>query len=172
MLLSIAPLTNACSKPADQPDLEARVKDQLKAGKLDDKVKVDWKKDENAVHLTGKVDSAAEKARAEKLAEQAVGTSGRVVNEVAVDDVDMTKVDDRIEEQLGKMFEDRTEWDFDGKGVTFDSKQGVVTITGHVESAAIKTKIGTRARAVEGVKDVVNDLEVDAPKAPPKAKRK
>jgi osmotically-inducible protein OsmY len=171
-MLGIAPLTTACSKAADQPDLEARVNDQLKAGKLDDKVKVNWNKDENAVHLTGKVDSAAEKARAEQLAEKAVGTSGRVVNEVAVDDVDMGKVDDRIEEQLGKMFEDRTEWDFDRKGVTFDSKEAVVTITGHVESAAIKTKIGTRARAVQGVKDVVNDLEVDAPKAAKKPNRK
>ena len=169
-LLGTAPLTVGCSKPADQPDLESRVNDQLKAGKLDDKVKVDWKKDEKAVHLSGKVNTAAEKARAEELAQQAVGTSGRVVNEVAVDDVDMSKTDDRIEEQLGKMFEDRTEWDFDGKGVTFDSKEGVVTITGHVESAAVKTKIGERARAVAGVKDVVNDLEVNAPKASTKRK--
>jgi osmotically-inducible protein OsmY len=161
-LLSAAPLTSGCSKPAEPPNPESRVHDQLKAEKLDDKVKVDWNKDEKAVHLTGKVDSAAEKARAEELARQAVGTSGRVVNEVAIDDVDMGKVDDRIEQQLGKMFEDRTEWDFDGKGVTFDSKEGVVTITGHVESAAIKTKIGERARAVAGVKDVVNDLQVDA----------
>jgi osmotically-inducible protein OsmY len=162
-MLGAAPLTSACSKPADHPDLESRVNDQLKAGKLDDKVKVDWKKDENAVHLSGKVDSAADKARAEELAQKAVGTSGRVVNEVAVDDVDMGKVDDRIESELKKMFEDRTEWDFDGKGVSFDSKEGVVTITGHVENAATKTKIGERARAVAGVKDVVNDLKVDEP---------
>ena len=76
--------------------------DQLKAGKLDDKVKVDWKKDENAVHLSGKVNTAAEKARAEELAQQAVGTSGRVVNEVAVDDVDMGKVDNRIEDSSAR----------------------------------------------------------------------
>ena len=171
-LLGAAPLTVACSKPADQPDVEARVNDQLKAGKLDDKVKVEWKKDEQAVHLSGKVDSAAEKARAEELAQKAVGTSGRVVNEVAVDTVDMSKVDDQIEEQLGKMFEDRTEWDFDGKGVSFDSKEGVVTITGHVESAAIKTKIGERARAIQGVKDVVNDLKVQASKTTTKRDRK
>jgi osmotically-inducible protein OsmY len=171
-LLGTAPLTIGCSKPANQPDVESRVNDQLKTAKLDDKVKVDYKKDENAVHLTGKVETAAQKARAEELAQQAVGTTGRVVNEVAIDDVDMGKVDDRIEEQLGKMFEDRTEWDFDGKGVTFDSKEGVVTITGHVESEAIKTKIGERARAVAGVKDVVNDLKVDAPKTGTKRNRK
>jgi osmotically-inducible protein OsmY len=171
-MLGTAPLTIGCSKPADQPDVEARVNDELKAGKLDDKVKVDWKKDEQAVHLSGKVDSPAEKARAEELAQKAVGTSGRVVNEVAVDTVDMSKVDDQIEEQLGKMFEDRTEWDFDGKGVTFDSKEGVVTITGHVESDAIKAKIGKRARAVPGVKDVVNDLNVESAKKTARPNRK
>ena len=37
-LLGAAPLTSACSKPADHPDLEARVNDQLKAGKLDDSI--------------------------------------------------------------------------------------------------------------------------------------
>jgi osmotically-inducible protein OsmY len=171
-LLGAAPLTVGCSKPADQPDVEARVNDQLKAGKLDDKVKVDWKKDEQAVHLSGKVDSAAEKARAEELAQKAVGTSGRVVNEVAVDTVDMGNVDNRIEEQLGRMFEDRTEWDFDGKGVTFHSKEGVVTITGHVESEAVKAKIGERARAVPDVKDVVNDLKVEASKNTERPNRK
>jgi osmotically-inducible protein OsmY len=171
-LLGAAPLTVGCSKPAGQPDVEARVNDQLKAGKLDDKVKVDWKKDEQAVHLSGKVASAADKARAEELAQKAVGTSGRVVNEVAVDTVDMSKTDDQIEEQLGKMFEDRTEWDFDGTGVTFNSKEGVVTITGHVESDAVKAKIGERARAVPGVKDVVNDLKVESAKKTARPNRK
>ena len=171
-LLGAPLLTPGCSQPANQPDVEARVNDQLKAGKLDDKVKVDWKKDEQAVHLSGKVDSAAEKARAEYIAQKAVGTSGRVVNEVAIASVDMGSVDDRIEEQLGRIFEDRTEWDFDGKGVTFDSKEGVVTITGHVESAAIKAKIGERARTVEGVKDVVKVRKVQALKTTAKRDRK
>jgi osmotically-inducible protein OsmY len=165
-LLGAAPLTVGCSKAADQLDVEARVNDELKADKLDDKVKVDWKKDEQAVHLSGKVDNQGEKERAEALAQKAVGTSGRVVNEVAVDTADMGSVDNRIEAQLARMFEDRTEWDFDGKGVAFDSKEGVVTITGHVESVDIKARVGERASAVPDVKDVVNDLTVEAPKAP------
>jgi osmotically-inducible protein OsmY len=161
-LVGLGPMTAACSQPAEQPDYEARVKDTLKTAKLDD-VNANWKKDEKALHLSGEVQSAADKARAEELAQQVVGTSGRVVNEVKVEGKDYGAVDDAIEEKLSKMFEDRTEWDFDGRGVTFDSKQGVVTITGTVESAAIKTKIGERARAAEGVKDVVNNLDVNAP---------
>ncbi|MEO8519999.1 MAG: BON domain-containing protein [Acidobacteriota bacterium] len=170
-LLVASPLTVACSKPADAPDYEARVHDQLKTSNLDDQVKVNWNKDERALHLSGEVKNPADKARAEDVAQQVVGTSGRVVNEVKVEAIDMGKVDDRIEEQLGKMFEDRTEWDFDGKGVTFDSKEGVVTVTGHVESAAVKTKIGERTRAIDGVKDVVNDLQVEASKTPARRRK-
>ena len=170
-MLAAAPLTLACDRTAsDQPDVKARVNDQLKTANLDNKVNADWKKDEKELHLTGEVERAADKARAEELAQQVVGTSGRVVNEVKVEGEDYGNIDDRIEEQLGRMFEDRTEWDFDGSGVTFDSKQGVVTITGTVESEATKAKIGQRARAVDGVTDVVNNLEVDAKKAPGKKK--
>lgn len=167
-LLGAAPLIVACNKPADKPDYEARVNDQLKTANLDNKVRVNWKDDEKALHLTGEVERAADKARAEELAQQVVGTSGRVVNEVKLAEVDYDAIDNRIEDSLTKMFEDRTEWDFDGRGVSFDSKQGVVTITGTVESAAIKDKIGTRSRATEGVKDVVNNLDVE----PTKGKKK
>lgn len=160
-LLAAAPFTLACEQRTDQPDYEAKVNDELKTANLDNKVNVDWKADEKALHLTGEVERAADKARAEELAQQVVGTSGRVVNELKVEGEDYASIDDRIEEQLGKMFEDRTEWDFDGRGVSFDSSQGVVTITGTVESDATKAKIAERTRAVDGVKDVVNNLDVD-----------
>lgn len=160
-LLVSTPFVLACERTADQPDYEARVNDQLKTANLDNKVNVDWKTDEKTMHLTGEVERAADKARAEELAQQVVGTSGRVVNEIKVEGTDYGEIDDRIEEQLDKMFEDRTEWDFDGRGVSFDSAQGVVTITGTVESAATKQRIGERARAVNGVKDVVNNLDID-----------
>lgn len=160
-LLAAAPMTLACADRAGQPDYEARVNDELKAVNLDSKVNVDWKADERTLHLSGEVERVADKARAEELAQQVVGTSGRVVNEVKIEGADYGEVDDRIEEQLNRMFEDRTEWDFDGRGVTFDAEQGVVTITGTVESDATKLRIGERARALAGVKDVVNNLDVD-----------
>jgi osmotically-inducible protein OsmY len=160
-LITFAGMTAACSDTADnQPDYEARVNEQLETADLDS-VNVDWKEDERALHLTGEVERQADKARAEELAQQIVGTSGRVVNEVEVEGVDYSEIDNRIEESLGNMFEDRTEWDFDGRGVSFDSEQGVVTITGTVESATTKQKIGQRAKALAGVKEVVNNLEID-----------
>jgi hyperosmotically inducible periplasmic protein len=160
-LLAAAPLTMACDRGPDEPDYEARVNDQLKTANLDDKVNVDWKSDERILELSGEVERASDRTRAEELAQQVVGTAARVVNEVKVESEDYGRIDDGIEEQLDRMFEDRTEWDFDGRGVSFDSEQGVVTITGTVESEATKQRIGERARAVNGVRDVVNNLDVD-----------
>jgi osmotically-inducible protein OsmY len=154
-------LTVACDR-RDGPDYEARVNDQLKTVELDRKVNVDWQEDERTLRLSGEVEREADKARAEELAAQVVGTAGRVVNEIKVEGQDYREIDNRIEEQLDRMFEDRTEWDFDGRGVSFDSEQGVVTITGTVESEATKQKIGQRARALSGVKDVVNNLDIDS----------
>ena len=160
--IAAAPLLIACGQPADEPNYASQVNDRLSAANIDD-VRADWKDDERALHLTGEVQSAADKTRAEELAQQIVGTTGRVVNEVKVEGTNIGEVDDRVEEQLGRMFEDRTEWDFDGRGVSFDSTAGVVTVTGTVESQAVKDRIGERARQTPGVKDVVNNLEVKAP---------
>lgn len=160
-LLAIGSLGVACSNASTTaPDFENRVDSQLEAANLGD-VAVHWSNDERALHLTGEVDNDADKARAEQIAQQVVGTGGRVVNEIKVEGLDYGEVDDRIEGQLNRMFEDRTEWDFDGMGVNFDSEQGVVTVTGTVESDATKQRITERARAVEGVKDVLNNLEID-----------
>lgn len=161
VLFAAMPLAIGCSERADEPNYASQVNDRLSAANIED-VRADWERDSQALHLKGEVKSAADKERAEELAKQVVGTSGRVVNEVKVEGTNADEADDRIEDQLGRMFEDRTEWDFDGRGVSFDSNAGVVTITGTVESQAIKDRIGQRARQVSGVRDVVNNLEIEA----------
>jgi osmotically-inducible protein OsmY len=160
-LLGAAPLMTACADRTGDTatDVQARVNDNLKTANLDD-VKADWKADEKALHLSGEVESAADKARAEELAQQVVGTSGRVVNEVTVEGTNADEVDDRIEKELDRVFKEDDEWDMDGLDLTFDAKAGVVTITGDAPTQAAKDKVGERVRAVSGVKDVVNDLEV------------
>jgi osmotically-inducible protein OsmY len=152
-------LLSACG-PRDTPDYEGQVRDRLRQANIDD-VRANWNQDERALRLSGEVRNTAERTRAEELAQQVVGTAGRVVNEVKIEGVDHREIDNRIEEQANRMFEDRTEWDFDGRGVSFDSEAGVVTITGTVESQAIKDRIGARTRQIQGVRDVVNNLEVE-----------
>jgi BON domain-containing protein len=160
----VGALTTGCNRPANTPDYEARVKDNLKTANLDD-VKADWKADEKALHLSGEVERAADKARAEELAQQVVGTSGRVVNEVKVAGSNSDDVDKRIENDLDRAFKEDDQWDRDTLDLTFKVKEGVVTITGSSPTQAMKDKVGARVKTVDGVKDVVNDLEIKPAKA-------
>jgi len=166
--LGTAPMITACNRSASNPDYEGRVKDSLKTAKIDD-VKAAWKADEKALHLSGEVENAADKARAEELAQQVVGTSGRVVNEVKVEGANMDEADDRIEKALDAAFKEDDEWDRDNLDLRFDAKAGVVTITGSAPSAAVKERVTAKVRSIPGVKDVVNDLEIKPEKAGTKA---
>jgi osmotically-inducible protein OsmY len=159
-LIGVSSLIVGCVERGE-PNYQAKVNDELKAAKLDD-VKADWKADEKTLHLKGEVERAADKARAEELAKQAVGTSGRVVNEVTVEGTNAEAMDDQIEQQLDRAFKEDDEWDKDKLDLTFDSKAGVVTITGDAPSDAVKNRVGEKVKSIEGVKDVVNNLEVKA----------
>ena len=158
-LIAAGSMVTACESRTSTPDYQARVNDSLKNAKIEN-VKADWKKDEQALHLTGDAESAADKARAEELAKQVVGTSGRVVNEVTVEGTNAEATDDRIEELLDKAFKEDDQWDRDKLDLTFDSKAGVVTITGDAPSEEVKNRVTDRVKQMPGVKDVVNNLEI------------
>ena len=156
VVLSMA-FAGACNRGPDPKD---QVADQLKAANIND-VNVDYDRDARVVHLKGTVDSAAERSRAEQVAERAVGTSGKVANELTV-----------------KGATDRTADDFDGairselkakvdndallkdRHINFDVNNGVVTIKGDVGTAAEKQKVGQMAQSTQNVKDVVNSLDI------------
>jgi len=163
-LVAAAPVFTGCEQKANTPNYESRVQDRLKDAKLDD-VNANWKNDEKALHLSGKVKAEAEKQRAEVLASEVVGTSGRVVNEVKVENVDTNEADNQIEQRLDKMFKEDAQRDPDTTDLTFHSKAGVVTITGDAPSQDIKDRVTAKVRSVDGVKDVVNDLEIKPGKA-------
>jgi osmotically-inducible protein OsmY len=168
-LVATAPVITGCAQNANTPNYESRVQDRLKDAKLDD-VNANWKNDEKALHLSGKVKAEAEKQRAEVLASEVVGTSGRVVNEVKVEDVDTNEADNQIEQKLDKMFKEDDQWDRDTTDLTFHSKAGVVTVTGDAPSQQIKDRVTEKVRSVEGVKDVVNDLEIKPSNKEPSTK--
>jgi len=168
--LAAAPMTVACNRTANTPDYEGRVSDSLKTAKIDD-VKANWKADEKALHLSGEVERAADKARAEELAQQVVGTSGRVVNEVKVEGTNADDVDRRIEKDLDASFKEDDQWDKDHLDLNFHAKAGVVTVTGDAPSQSVKDRVTAAVRRVDGVKDVVNDLEIKPEKAPAKTDR-
>ena len=47
-----------------------------------------------------------------------------------------------------------------GGALMVDSKQGVVTLTGTVETSRQKDKAGRLAKKVKGVKQVINNIEI------------
>ena len=164
-MLAAGPMISACQNSAKSPDYESRVQDQLKSAEIKD-VSANWKKDENTLHLTGEVKTPAEKQRAEELANQVVGTSGRVVNEVKVEGDNSSELDSRIEKALDQTFKEDEQWARDTTDLTFHSKAGVVTVTGDASSQPVKDRVTERVRAVDGVKDVVNDLQIKPAKEP------
>jgi len=163
--LAAAPLTTACNRTAETPDYEGRVADSLKTAKIDD-VKANWKADEKALHLSGEVERAADKVRAEELAQQVVGTSGRVVNEVKIEGAHADDVDRRIEKDLDAAFKEDDQWDKDHLDLSFSAKAGVVTVKGDAPTQAAKDRVTAAVRKIAGVTDVVNDLEIKPEKTP------
>ena len=142
------------------PDPKANVSDQLKSANIHD-VNVDYDRNAKVVHLKGKVDSAAERSRAEEVAQRAVGTSGTVANELTVKGATDRTADDfdgTIRSELkAKVDNDSVLKD---RHINFDVNNGVVTIKGDVGSAAEKEKVGQMARSTENVKEVVNSVDV------------
>src|SRR5262245_7409190 len=90
-VLMTASLAGACKRGPDPKD---QIERDLKTASMPD-VNVDYDRSNKVVHLTGAVDNSAEKSRAEEIAQRAVGTSGRVANELTVKGVNDTTADDR-----------------------------------------------------------------------------
>lgn len=127
------------------------------------KVIVDVDTDANIVHLKGSVDSATERARAEQVASAAVGTTGRVLNELTVVGLNDTTADD-LDDQIEDTLDSTVDRDpvLKQRDITFEVANGMVAVKGEVRTAEEKNRITELVRAAPGVKDVANGLEIHA----------
>ncbi len=159
LALTLALGAGACSR-AEVQDPTDRTKLALDEANIKD-VNVDWDSEARVAHLKGTVDSPRERERAAEVAQTAVGTSGKVLNEVTVGGMGETRADDldgRIRSVLGDMVDqDQVLRDRD---INFDVNNGVVTIKGEVRTAAEKSKVTDLVKGAPGVKDFANGLEV------------
>jgi osmotically-inducible protein OsmY len=158
---TLALAAGACSNNnTTTPDPSERAKQALDNANLKD-VNVDWDKDARVAHLKGTVDSTTERQRAEQVAETAVGTSGKVLNEITVDNVNEKTADDmdgRIRSDLKDMIDrDQVLRDRD---IDFDVNNGMVTVKGDVRTTAEKNKVTEMVKGAPGVKDFANALEI------------
>jgi osmotically-inducible protein OsmY len=143
-----------------QPDYEESADKALESAALD-KVEADYDNDARTVHLTGTVANEGERKRAEDVVQKAVGDGARVANEVTVAGTDEEiagDLDSGIEDRLGELVQ--TENDLRDDSIDFDANNGVVTISGNVDSRAERDHVGDLARSQPGVRDVVNSLEI------------
>src|SRR3954470_12865211 len=157
---TLALVAGACNGNRTAPDPSDRAKQALTDANIKD-VNIDWDKDARVAHLKGTVDSAQERERAAQVAETAVGTSGKVLNELTVENVNERTADDmdgRIRTELKDMISrDQVLRDRD---IQFDVNNGQVTVKGEVRTAAEKTSVSNLVKAAPGVKDFANALEI------------
>jgi osmotically-inducible protein OsmY len=147
----------ACDRAANPED---QVSQALKQAKLDD-VKVNWDKEAHVAHLKGTVDQATDRQRAEDVAAAAVGTSGKVLNEVTVKGLNDNSADD-LDGDIRSHLKDMVGNDqvLRDRSINFDVNNGVVTVKGDVRTAEEKTKVSNIVRSAPGVKDMANALEI------------
>lgn len=154
------------------PGLTTSVKTQLAADDQVKALKIDVDTKDRVVTLKGTVQSAAEEARALEIARATKGVAS-VVDEISVvPATDATATSGRMTDPAvdvtltdpGLTAEIKTKLLADpyvsGLKIDVDTKDGVVTLTGNVKSAAEKAEALRLANTTKGVKSVVDKLVV------------
>jgi osmotically-inducible protein OsmY len=155
--LALTIALSACNRGPDPTDEVTR---SLKQANLN-QVSVDWDGGARVAHLKGTVDRPTDRQRAEEIAAAAVGTTGKVLNEVTIkglNEKSAGNLDGDIKSQLKAMV-DRDPILRD-RSITFDVNNGAVTVKGEVQTAEEKAKLNELIRAAPGVKDFANAVEI------------
>jgi len=164
LLASMAACSDAPTKSPDVTDNLRRSLDQ--AGFKD--VSVSQDRDKGVVTLTGTTASEADKAQAESIAKSIAGPQV-VSDQIAVrppgEESTAKKVDSDLDKGIEKNFDAVLVRHKLDSVVKYDVKNGVVTLTGHVNSQSRRAMVEKLATGVPNVKQVVNELEVKDQKA-------
>lgn len=157
---ALAFTAGACSSNRDVPDPTSRTKQALTDANIKD-VNVDWDKDARVAHLKGSVDTPNERDRAGQVAETAVGTSGKVLNELTIENLNDKTADD-MDGRIRSDLKDAIDRDqvLRDRSINFDVNNAVVTVKGDVRTTAEKNKVSEIVKAAPGVKDFANALEI------------
>ena len=149
------------------PDVSDSIRKSLDQAGLKD-VSVSQDRDKGVVALGGHVAADAEKAQAESIA-KSIAAGQVVANQIAVMPPGGESVATAINFDLDKGIENNLEAALIQKklqkAVKYDVKNGVVTLTGEVNSRSTRAQAERVASSVPNVKQVVNDLQVKNQKA-------
>ena len=156
-----------CSSTSKAPDVASSLRDSLNQAGLKD-VSVNQDRDKGVVTLKGSVPAEGDKMRAESIAKSFAGTQV-VANEIAVlpPGIESTAkaIDKDLDEAIKKNLDAALLQNALHDDISYDVKNGVVTLTGAVNSQAKRSGAQQIAAGIPNVQQVVNKLEVKNQKA-------
>jgi hyperosmotically inducible periplasmic protein len=162
LLLAIG-LGCSSQRAANDENVKERMDQQFEQAGLTD-VNIDQDQEQRVLTLSGEVESEEMKSRAEEIAKTAA-PGYTVANEIGVrpegeagnraEDIDSAE-DEAIEAAYKAELTKAKLEDID-----YDANNGVLTLTGNVDTAAQRDQAEKTASKVKGVEQVVNKLEVE-----------
>jgi hyperosmotically inducible protein len=161
ILMSGAMVIAGCNKT--HPDEKSAVTNSLNGNNLS-AVSVSQDQDKGVMTLSGNVDNADAKSQAESLAKQAA-PDYTVANEIGVRPPEVanagavaSNLDSAIEDNFKAAI--KAHENLNDQSIHASAKNGTLMIKGSVKTAAQKKEVGTLAKQVPNVQQVVNELEV------------
>ncbi|MFZ3342977.1 MAG: BON domain-containing protein [Terriglobales bacterium] len=166
-LLAAGIMAGCSTTAAKSPDVSDSVRKSLDQAGLKD-VSVSEDRDKGVVTLGGQVASDNDKSQAESLAKSFAGAQV-VANQIAVIPVGGEKAAKAVNSDLDKGIEQNLDaaliQNKMHNNVQYAVKNGVVTLTGEVNSEDKRARAENVAAGVPNVQQVVNDLQVKNQKA-------
>jgi osmotically-inducible protein OsmY len=167
VVIVVGTLVGCSTTPTKSPDVSDSIRTSLDQANLKD-VSVSQDRDKGVVTLGGHVAAEGDKSQAESIAKSFA--SGQVVsNQIAVippgAESDAKIVNSDLDKGVEKNLDAALIQNRLHKSVKYDVKNGVVTLTGEVNSQSQRAQAERVASSVPNVKQVVNELQVKNQKA-------
>ena len=161
-------LTLACNRDHQHADVKYAVDTAMTQHGLGT-VKVSQDRDKGVITLSGDVETADKKAEAASVAKE-VASDYVVANEIGVRPVangDQAKsVDSNLDDGIEANYKAslKAHKNLDDQSIHYNAKNGTLVLKGSVKTATQKNEATMLAKKVPNVKEVVNELEVNADK--------
>jgi len=167
MLLAVGSLVGCSGASRKSIDVSDNIRTALDQAGLK-AVSVAQDRDKGVVTLGGNVASEDAKAQAETIA-KSIATGQVVADEIAVIppgvESDTKTINSDLDAGIDKNLDAALIQNKLHKGVKYEVKSGVVTLTGEVNSESKRARVEQVASTVPNVRQVVNELQVKGQKA-------
>ncbi len=165
--LALAILTGCSRNPTKSPEVSDSIRKSLDQAGLKN-VSVSQDRDKGVVTLSGNVTADGDKSQAESIA-KSIALGQVVADQIAVlpagAESDSRAVNSDLDKGIEKNLDAALIQNKLKKNVKYNVKNGVVTLSGEVDSESKRAEIQKLASTVPNVQQVVNELQVKDQKA-------